>query len=93
MTYDSIFTLRSVRIVTGGNNYQAHRFAIYASDDGAHFRFVRQLQPADRVGRTQMRKPLIQYLLPRHVIFSFAGRLGAVNRAVKTWTRLNGNPC
>ena len=46
MTYDSIFTLRSVRIVTGGNNYQAHRFAIYASDDGAHFRFVRQLQPA-----------------------------------------------
>lgn len=46
MTYDSIFTLRSVRIVTGGNNYQAHRFAIYASDDGVHFRFVRQLQPA-----------------------------------------------
>jgi hypothetical protein len=46
MTYDSIYTLRSVRIVTGGNNYQAHRFAIYASNDGLHFRFVRQLQPA-----------------------------------------------
>ncbi len=46
MSYAAPFTLRSVRIVTGGNNYQAHRFKIYASDDGMHYRFVKQLIPA-----------------------------------------------
>ena len=46
MTYDAPYTLRSVRIVTGGNNIQSHRFSIYASDDGVSYRFVRQLQPA-----------------------------------------------
>lgn len=46
MTYDTPYTLRSVRIVTGGNNIQSHRFSIYASDDGVNYRFVRQLQPA-----------------------------------------------
>lgn len=46
MTYDSPYTLRSVRIVTGGNNIQSHRFSIYASDDGKNYKFVRQLTPA-----------------------------------------------
>jgi len=46
LSYDEPYTLRSVRIVTGGNNIQSHRFAVYASDNGRDYRFVRQLQPA-----------------------------------------------
>ncbi len=46
MQYDSPFTLRSVEIVTGGNNYQAHRFRVYASDDGVDYKFVREISPA-----------------------------------------------
>ena len=45
-TYDQPFTLRSIRIVTGGNNYQAHRWQVSASDDGIHYRHVRDIQPA-----------------------------------------------
>ena len=46
MQYDEPFTLRSVEIVTGGNNYQAHRFKVYASDDGVNYKFVREIYPA-----------------------------------------------
>ena len=46
MSYDEHFTLRSVRIITGGNNVQSHRFMISASDDGKLWHPVRQLQPA-----------------------------------------------
>lgn len=46
MQYDEPFTLRSVEIVTGGNNYQAHRFKVYASDNGVDYRFVREIYPA-----------------------------------------------
>lgn len=46
MSYDEPFTLRSVEIITGGNNYQAHRFKVYASDDGTNYRFVREISPA-----------------------------------------------
>lgn len=46
MTYPSPFTLRSVKIITKGNNYEAHRFAIYASDNGKDYHFVKQLAPA-----------------------------------------------
>ena len=46
MQYDKPFTLRSVEILTGGNNYQAHRFKVYASDDGISYRFVREIYPA-----------------------------------------------
>lgn len=46
MEYDKPFTLRSVEIVTGGNNYQAHRFKVYASDNGTDYRFVREIYPA-----------------------------------------------
>ena len=46
MSYDEPFTLRSVRIITGGNNVQSHRFMISASDDGKQWHPVRQLQPA-----------------------------------------------
>lgn len=44
-SYDTPFTLRSVRIITGGNNYQANRFKIYVSDDGKNYRFIRELVP------------------------------------------------
>lgn len=46
MQYDKPFTLRSVEIVTGGNNYQAHRFKVYASDNGTDYKFVREIYPA-----------------------------------------------
>ena len=46
MQYEEPFTLRSVEIVTGGNNYQAHRFKVYASDNGKDYRFVREIYPA-----------------------------------------------
>lgn len=46
MEYAEPFTLRSVEIVTGGNNYQAHRFKVYASDNGTDYRFVREIYPA-----------------------------------------------
>lgn len=46
MSYDKPFTLRSVKVVTGGNNYQAHRFKVYASDDGIAYRHVRDIEPA-----------------------------------------------
>ena len=43
MSYEKPFTLRSVEIVTGGNNYQAHRFKVYASDNGTDYKFVREI--------------------------------------------------
>lgn len=46
MSYGEPFTLRSVKVVTGGNNYQAHRLALYASDNGADYRFVQNIEPA-----------------------------------------------
>lgn len=46
MSYDEPYTLRSVKIVTGGNNYQAHRYKLYASDDGDNYTFVREIYPA-----------------------------------------------
>lgn len=46
MSYDSPFTLRSVKVVTGGNNYQAHRLKVYASDNGKDYRFIREISPA-----------------------------------------------
>lgn len=46
MTYDAPFTLRSVKIITGGNNYQAHRLKVYASQDGKDYTFIREIKPA-----------------------------------------------
>lgn len=46
MSYDTPFTLRSVKVVTGGNNYQAHRLKVYASDNGKDYRFIREISPA-----------------------------------------------
>lgn len=46
MSYDKPYTLRSVEIITGGNNYQAHRFKVYASDNGKDYKFVREISPA-----------------------------------------------
>ena len=46
MSYDTPYTLRSVQIITGGNNYQAHRFKVYASDNGIDYRFIREISPA-----------------------------------------------
>lgn len=46
MSYDEPYTLRSVKVVTGGNNYQAHRYKLYASDNGTDYRFVREIYPA-----------------------------------------------
>ncbi|MDR0891295.1 MAG: DNA-binding protein [Mediterranea sp.] len=40
------FTCRNIEVVTGGNNYEAHRLRVMASDDGVHYRLVKQLVPA-----------------------------------------------
>lgn len=44
--YGKPFTCRNVEIVLNGNNYQAHRLKVMASDDGVNYRFVKQLVPA-----------------------------------------------
>lgn len=46
MRYDAPFTLRSVKVVTGGNNIQAHRWTLSASDDGQDYREVCRIEPA-----------------------------------------------
>lgn len=44
--YEYAFTCRNIEIVLNGNNYQAHRLKVMASDDGVNYRFVKQLVPA-----------------------------------------------
>lgn len=44
--YDTPFTLRHIRIITSGNNYQAHRWQVFASEDGISYRHVRDIEPA-----------------------------------------------
>lgn len=46
MEYPEPVTCRNVEIILTGNNYQAHRLKVMASDNGRDFRFVKQLQPA-----------------------------------------------
>lgn len=48
MTYKKPFVLRSVKVITGGNNIQAHRWNVYASDNGKDYHFVRNIEPARR---------------------------------------------
>ena len=45
-TFEEPVTCRNIEVILGGNNYQAHRLRVSASDDGVHFRFVKQLEPA-----------------------------------------------
>jgi len=44
--YAKPFTLRSIEITPTGNNIQSQRLAVSVSDDGVHFRLVKQLVPA-----------------------------------------------
>ena len=43
--YPRAFTCRSIRIHTGGNNFQSQRLMIQASDDGMHFKSITRLEP------------------------------------------------
>lgn len=43
--YPEPFTCRSVTIHVGGNNYQAQRLTLQASDDGKNFKTIIQLEP------------------------------------------------
>jgi hypothetical protein len=43
--YAQPFTCRSVRIHTGGNNYQAQRLIVQSGDDGVNFKTVTRLEP------------------------------------------------
>jgi hypothetical protein len=43
--YPRAFTCRSIRIHTGGNNFQSQRLLIQASNDGMHFENVLRLEP------------------------------------------------
>lgn len=44
--YKAPFTCRNIEVVLTGNNYQAHRLKVMASDNGTDFRLVKQLVPA-----------------------------------------------
>ena len=43
--YDAPITVRSMRVVPNGNNIQSQRLLVQASDDGIHYRDVKQLVP------------------------------------------------
>lgn len=43
--YEQPFTCRNIEIILSGNNYQAHRLKVMASDDGTNYRLVKQLVP------------------------------------------------
>jgi hypothetical protein len=43
--YPIPITCRSVKIHTGGNNYQAHRLIVQSSDDGVNFKTITRLEP------------------------------------------------
>ena len=43
--FDEPFLSRSIHIVPGGNNFQAQRMSVHASDDGISFRKIKQLVP------------------------------------------------
>ena len=45
-TYDKPYTLQQVKIITGGNNIQAHRWKIYASNDGKDYQLIKEIGPA-----------------------------------------------
>lgn len=44
--YDTPVTCRNIEIILNGNNYQAHRLKVMASNDGLQFYMVKQLVPA-----------------------------------------------
>ncbi len=44
-TYPQSFTCRSIKIHTGGNNYQAQRLIVQTSDDGINFKTIIRLEP------------------------------------------------
>lgn len=44
-TFDAPIVARSVHVVPAGNNFQAQRLAVYASEDGIHFNEIKQLTP------------------------------------------------
>lgn len=44
--YEQPFTCRNIEIILSGNNYQAQRLKVMASDDGVDYRLVKQLTPA-----------------------------------------------
>lgn len=44
--YSEPYTCRNIEIILSGNNYQAHRLKVMASNDGVNFHFVKQLIPA-----------------------------------------------
>ena len=46
--YERPFTCRNVEVILSGNNYQAHRLKVMASDDGVNFHLVKQLRSEER---------------------------------------------
>lgn len=90
--YEQPFTCRNVEIVLNGNNYQAHRLKVTASEDGVNYRFVKQLVPAARDGKTRMRiRPTAFPPLPPVISVSI-GRPTGASREARIWMLRNGNP-
>lgn len=84
-------TCSNVEIILGGNNYQAHRLKVLASEDGRTFKTVKQLVPA-RQGwqNTDFQSThAIPPVTARY--FRLSGLPWEVNRVVKIWMQPNGN--
>lgn len=89
--YAEPVTCSNVEIILGGNNYQAHRLKVLASEDGRTFKTVKQLVPA-RQGwqNTDFQSThAIPPVTARY--FRLSGLPWEVNRVVKIWMQPNGN--
>lgn len=89
--YAEPVTCSNVEIILGGNNYQAHRLKVLASEDGRTFKTVKQLVPARQDGRIRISSPLMLSLLLPPVTSVLSGLPWEVNRVVKIWMQPNGN--
>lgn len=89
--YERPFTCRNVEVILSGNNYQAHRLKVMASDDGVNFHLVKQLVPAVRDGRIRMRIQRMPFLQLPLAISASIGLLKGVSREVRIWMQPSGN--
>lgn len=78
-------TCSNVEIILGGNNYQAHRLKVLASEDGRTFKTVKQLVPARQGWQNTDSSPLMLSLLLPPVTSVLSGLPWEVNRVVKIW--------
>ena len=88
--YAEPVTCSNVEIILGGNNYQAHRLKVLASEDGRTFKTVKQLVPARQMAEYGF--PVTHAIPPVTArYFRLSGLPWEANRVVRIWMQLNGN--